>query len=105
MFVSNIWGIRATSFESLLASAVVGAFGGGSTEALGGAVVKVSLTHEDNLCRIDCLLPAQDVFFLHERAAKMGLYVLLMSWGSAIGPLCGGFIAEGSLNPVCLPFS
>jgi len=51
-----VWGAVARSFESLLWSNIVAAFAGSATEALGAAVVN-------------------DVYFLHERGAKMGIYM------------------------------
>ncbi|KAH7405907.1 major facilitator superfamily domain-containing protein [Phaeosphaeria sp. MPI-PUGE-AT-0046c] len=70
-----VWGAMAKSFKSLLWSNIVAAFAGSSTEALGAAIVN-------------------DLYFLHERGAKMGLYVNAISGGNTIGPLICGFIVS-----------
>lgn len=44
LFACCIWAAVAKSFESLLAAAIVGAFAGGATEALGAAMVNVWLS-------------------------------------------------------------
>ena len=71
-----IWGAVATSFRSLLWSNIIGAFAGSSTEALGAAIVN-------------------DLYFLHERGAKMGVYMNFISGGNTIGPLMCGFVLSG----------
>ena len=43
LFICSIWGAVANSYNSLLGSQIVGAFAGGTTEALGAAIVNVSL--------------------------------------------------------------
>jgi MFS family permease len=73
VFVCAIWGACAKSFNSLLASTIVGGFGGGASEAVGAAIVN-------------------DLYFLHERGRMMGVYMLAISWGSSVGPLVGGFL-------------
>ena len=50
--VAYIWGATASTFESLLWSNIIAAFAGSSTEALGAAMVN-------------------DLYFLHERGAKV----------------------------------
>lgn len=35
-----------------------------------------------------------DVFFVHERGSKIGLYVLGLNIGSNIGPICSGYIVQ-----------
>ncbi|KAI4854085.1 MFS general substrate transporter [Aureobasidium sp. EXF-8845] len=72
----NAWSATSKSFDSLLAARVVAAFAGSSTEALGAAIVN-------------------DLFFLHERGAQMGIYIVFLAWGNSLGPLCGGFITSG----------
>ncbi|KAK0667314.1 putative transporter in the major facilitator superfamily [Cercophora samala] len=76
LFASFIWGALAKSFESLLWSNVVGAFAGSSTEALGAAMVN-------------------DLFFVHERGGKMGVYMNFISGGNTVGPLVCGFVVTG----------
>lgn len=73
--VCYIWGATATTFDSLLWSNIVGAFAGSSTEALGAAMVN-------------------DLYFLHERGAKMGIYMNAISGGNTIGPLICGFVVQ-----------
>ncbi len=74
--VCYIWGACANSFDSLLWSNIVAAFAGSSTEALGASIVN-------------------DLYFLHERGAKMGIYMNFISGGNTIGPLICGFIVTG----------
>ncbi|SPQ18396.1 78977645-7e35-44a7-bb3f-ea4bbb5d8841 [Thermothielavioides terrestris] len=73
---SLVWGAVARSFESLLWSNIVGAFAGSSTEALGASIVN-------------------DLYFLHERGAMMGVYTAFISGGNSIGPLVCGFVVTG----------
>lgn len=74
--VCFIWGAVADSFNSLLWSNIIAAFAGSSTEALGASIVN-------------------DLYFLHERGAKMGLYMNFISGGNTLGPLICGFIVTG----------
>ncbi|KAH7126815.1 major facilitator superfamily domain-containing protein [Dendryphion nanum] len=74
--VCYIWGAVATSFKSLLWSNIIAAFAGSSTEALGAAIVN-------------------DLYFLHERGAKMGIYMNAISGGNTLGPLICGFVVQG----------
>jgi MFS family permease len=71
-----VWGAVAGSFESLLWSNIVAAFAGSSTEALGASIVN-------------------DLYFLHERGAKMGVYMNFISGGNTLGPLVCGFVITG----------
>jgi MFS family permease len=71
--ICYIWGASAQSFRSLLWSNVIAAFAGSSTEALGASIVN-------------------DLYFLHERGAKMGVYMNAIAGGNTIGPLICGFI-------------
>ncbi|KAJ9660984.1 hypothetical protein H2201_006712 [Coniosporium apollinis] len=73
--VCYVWGAAAKSFNSLLWSNIVAAFAGSSTEALGAAIVN-------------------DLYFLHERGAKMGIYMNAISGGNTIGPLICGFVVQ-----------
>lgn len=73
--VCYIWGATAKTFDSLFWSNVVGAFAGSSTEALGAAMVN-------------------DLYFLHERGAKMGIYMNAISGGNTVGPLICGFVVQ-----------
>jgi MFS family permease len=73
--LSYLWGAVANSFESLLWSNIIAAFAASSTEALGASIVN-------------------DLYFLHERANLMGVYMNFISGGNTIGPLICGFIAS-----------
>ena len=42
LFICSLWGAVANSYNSLLGSLIAGAFAGGTTEALGAAIVNVS---------------------------------------------------------------
>lgn len=71
-----VWGALATSFGSLFWSSMLAAFAGSSTEALAASMVN-------------------DLFFLHERGAKMGLYMNFIAGGNTLGPLVCGFVITG----------
>ncbi|KAF2254809.1 MFS general substrate transporter [Trematosphaeria pertusa] len=70
-----VWGAVATSFKSLLWSNIIAAFAGSSTEALGAAIVN-------------------DLYYLHERGSKMGIYMNAISGGNTLGPLICGFVVQ-----------
>ncbi|KAK7970627.1 hypothetical protein PG996_000944 [Apiospora saccharicola] len=72
----SIWGATANGFRSLLWSNIIGAFAGSSTEALGASMVN-------------------DLYFLHERGSKMGIYTNAISGGNTIGPLFCSFVLQG----------
>lgn len=72
-----VWGAMAMTFRSLLWSNIIAAFAGSSTEALGAAMVN-------------------DLYFLHERSGKMGIYMNAISGGNTIGPLICGFVITGA---------
>ncbi|KAK8114574.1 hypothetical protein PG999_006643 [Apiospora kogelbergensis] len=74
--LSSIWGATANGFKSLLWSNIIGAFAGSATEALGASMVN-------------------DLYFLHERGAKMGIYTNAISGGNTIGPLFCSFVLQG----------
>ncbi|KAI1452306.1 MFS general substrate transporter [Annulohypoxylon moriforme] len=74
-FVGAIWAAASPSFGSLLGGCIFGAFGGGSSEALGAAIIN-------------------DIYFLHERGSKMSWYIIFIAFGSSLGPLCGGYLIE-----------
>jgi len=73
--LSYLWGALAKSFESLLWSNIIAAFAASSTEALGASIVN-------------------DLYFLHERANLMSVYMGFISGGNTIGPLICGFIVS-----------
>ncbi|KAK1829933.1 protein HOL1 [Podospora conica] len=74
---SYLWGAVAGTFNSLLWSSIIAAFAGSSTEALGASIVN-------------------DLYFLHERGAKMGIYMNFIAGGNTLGPLLCGFIVTGA---------
>jgi MFS family permease len=73
---SFLWGAVAASFNSLLWSGIIASFAGSSTEALGASMVN-------------------DLYFLHERGAKMGIYMNFISSGNTLGPLICSFVVTG----------
>ncbi|KJR86558.1 uncharacterized protein SPSK_02425 [Sporothrix schenckii 1099-18] len=68
-----IWGAQAATFDSLLWSNIVGAVAGSTTEALGASTVN-------------------DLYFLHERGSRMGVYMNSIAGGNTVGPLVCGFL-------------
>ncbi|KAF2724697.1 MFS general substrate transporter [Polychaeton citri CBS 116435] len=75
LWVCFLWGALSPTFDSLLASSIVAALAGASTETLTAGVVN-------------------DIYFLHERANKMSFYTIAISSGNTIGPLICGFIVD-----------
>ncbi|KAJ9626697.1 hypothetical protein H2204_009967 [Knufia peltigerae] len=76
LFACEIWAATSPNLDNLLASRVIGAFAGSCTESMGALIVN-------------------DIFYLHERGAKMGVYLLFITSGNSLGPLVAGFITEG----------
>jgi MFS family permease len=72
MFLTTIWRAKATSFHSVEAASILNAFFSAAGEALPAAVVS-------------------QLFFLHERGLWMGIYMGLISGGSAVGAIVSGF--------------
>ncbi|KAL3428645.1 major facilitator superfamily domain-containing protein [Aspergillus tetrazonus] len=70
-----VWCVTATSFSSLLAARCVQGFAGAAGESIVPEI-------------------AADIFFLHQRAAMMSIYVILISSGSAIGPLVNSLMVQ-----------
>ncbi|KAJ5813309.1 Major facilitator superfamily domain general substrate transporter [Penicillium pulvis] len=70
-----IWCALAKSFDSLLAARIVLGFAAAAGESIVPELVA-------------------DIFFLHERATMMAIYVIMISGGSAIGPLIAGFMVQ-----------
>ncbi|KAK0758173.1 hypothetical protein N5P37_009474 [Trichoderma harzianum] len=68
-----IWGAVAKSSGSLIAARTLASIFSASPETLGPQAIA-------------------DVFFLHDRAKCMGLYVLFQASGFAVGSLIGGYI-------------
>ncbi|RAQ65988.1 MFS transporter [Aspergillus flavus] len=70
-----VWCATATSFSSLLAARCVQGFAGAAGESIVPEL-------------------AADIFFLHQRAAMMSIYVILISGGTAIGPLVNSLMVQ-----------
>ncbi|PMD47713.1 MFS transporter [Hyaloscypha variabilis F] len=69
----TIWSIKATTFNSLVASRVVACFAGGSIDSLGPAIVA-------------------DLYMERYFATAMAIFSLCLSGGSQIGPMIAGFL-------------
>ncbi|KAI1655020.1 MFS general substrate transporter [Daldinia decipiens] len=74
-FAAAIWAASTDSFASLQAACVVGGLGGGASEALGAAIIN-------------------DIYFLHERGSKMAWNLIMLAFGSSLGPLIGGYLIQ-----------
>ncbi|KAJ5662857.1 Major facilitator superfamily domain general substrate transporter [Penicillium longicatenatum] len=72
-----IWCALAQSFDSLLAARIVLGFVAAAGESIVPEIVA-------------------DLFFLHERATMMSIYVILIAGGTAIGPLIAGFMVQST---------
>ncbi|KAH3138064.1 hypothetical protein KXW80_002605 [Aspergillus fumigatus] len=70
-----VWSVAATSFSSLLAARCVQGFASAAGESIVPEI-------------------AADIFFLHQRAAMMSIYVILISSGSSIGPLVNSLMVQ-----------
>ncbi|RHZ45161.1 uncharacterized protein CDV56_103435 [Aspergillus thermomutatus] len=70
-----IWCAVAGGYDSLLGARCVLGFAAAAGESIVPEVVA-------------------DIFFVHERATMMAIYVVLISGGSAVGPLVGGFMVQ-----------
>ncbi|KAH2061412.1 hypothetical protein KXW21_001184 [Aspergillus fumigatus] len=70
-----VWSVTATSFSSLLAARCVQGFAGAAGESIVPEI-------------------AADIFFLHQRAAMLSIYVILISSGSSIGPLVSSLMVQ-----------
>ncbi|KAJ5392313.1 hypothetical protein N7509_007803 [Penicillium cosmopolitanum] len=72
--VCCIWSARATTYGSLLASRIIGAWFAGSTEC----VAPLTIT---------------DIFFLHERGTMTAMYSASLSTGAAFGSFIAGLMS------------
>ncbi|KAL3422090.1 hypothetical protein PVAG01_06246 [Phlyctema vagabunda] len=76
LFVAgNIWSIKASSYDSLMASRIVASFGAGSVESLGPSIIA-------------------DLFLERYFASAMAIFALCLSGGSQIGPVIAGFLID-----------
>lgn|ERR1700734_3492866 len=71
-FGTGIWCATATSFNSLVAARVLVIFFGSCSEGLAAAIVA-------------------DLFFLHERARWMAVYIFFLVNGTTFGSIVSGF--------------
>ncbi|KXJ85341.1 major facilitator superfamily domain-containing protein [Microdochium bolleyi] len=85
LFSALIWTAKATTFNSLLAARCVTGFASSAGESIVPGVVS-------------------DIFFLHERATMMAVYVVLTSGATAVGPLVAAFMV-GYLPGTWVDFS
>ncbi|KAG8630623.1 hypothetical protein KVT40_002242 [Elsinoe batatas] len=77
LFAILIWTAKAKTYNELLAARCLSGFASSAGESLVPEIVA-------------------DIFFLHERAGMMSLYVILTSGATAIGPLIAGFVIAGN---------
>lgn len=75
LVASNIWGAKATSYNSLLASCIVSGFASACGDATVPAVVA-------------------DLFFVHQRATMMMVFHVALSCGFFLGPFINGYIVQ-----------
>ncbi|OAA63411.1 Major facilitator superfamily domain, general substrate transporter [Niveomyces insectorum RCEF 264] len=66
---------RAVTWSGLIAGRFFSGFGMGAAMALGAATVN-------------------DLFFLHERGAKMGVWTVFLTNGAHVAPVIGGYLAQ-----------
>jgi MFS family permease len=78
-FASSIWATVAQSWGSLFGARIIQGFGASSSEALGPAIVA-------------------DLYFLHERGSKVGIYTFMIAGGSAFGGIFAGLVARATTN-------
>ncbi|KIX09064.1 uncharacterized protein Z518_00142 [Rhinocladiella mackenziei CBS 650.93] len=76
-FASSIWAAVAQSWGSLFGARIIQGFGASSSEALGPSVVA-------------------DLYFLHERGTKVGVYTFMIAGGSALGGTFAGLVADAN---------
>lgn len=72
-FAGALWGGASHSFGTLMGARVLMGIGGSPTESLPSASIA-------------------EIYFLHERAYRLGIYTLLMLGGKNIVPMIAGFI-------------
>ncbi|KAG5363760.1 putative MFS-type transporter [Yarrowia sp. B02] len=75
-FGGAIWGGAAKSFGSLIGARVIMGIGASPTESLPSSSIA-------------------EIYFMHERAYRLGIYTLLMLGGKNIVPLVSAFIISG----------
>ena len=78
-FAASIWSATAQSWASLFGARIIQGFGASASEALGPSVVA-------------------DLYFLHERGTKVGLYTFAIAGGAALGGIFAGLVAHANPN-------
>lgn len=78
-FSSCIWNAVAKSWGSMFGARILQGFGASASEALGPAVVA-------------------DLFFVHERGAKVGFYGIMIAGGSSLGGIFAGLVIGANPN-------
>jgi MFS family permease len=78
-FGSCIWNAVAKSWGSMLGARILQGFGASASEALGPAIVA-------------------DLFFVHERGAKVGFYGIMIAGGSSLGGIFAGLVIGANPN-------
>ena len=86
----TIWSIKATTFNSLVASRVVACFASGSIDSLGPAIVAGKSARSDK--DITLLTITIDLYMERYFATAMAVFSLCLSGGSQIGPMIAGFL-------------
>ncbi|KKY18080.1 putative mfs transporter [Phaeomoniella chlamydospora] len=77
LFAILIWTAKAQTFNSLLAARCLSGFASSAGESIVPGIVS-------------------DMFFIHERATMLSIYVVLTAGASAVGPLVGAFVVSYS---------
>ncbi|KAJ4286512.1 hypothetical protein N0V90_013212 [Kalmusia sp. IMI 367209] len=77
LFAVLIWTAKEPKFNALVAARCLSGFASAAGESVVPSIVS-------------------DIFFLHERAAMMSAYTILIASATAIGPLLGSFIVQYS---------
>ncbi|KAI4653660.1 hypothetical protein J4E93_001427 [Alternaria ventricosa] len=70
---SSMWAGLATSFNSLVAARIFMGIGGGPADAVSPDVVG-------------------EIFFVHQRGRALAIYTVMLSFGSLVGAVAGGYI-------------
>ena len=78
-FSSCVWNAEAKSWGSMLGARILQGFGASASEALGPAVVA-------------------DLYFVHERGAKVGFYGIMIAGGSSLGGIFAGLVINANPN-------
>lgn len=98
VFVAGIvWSIKASTFNSLVASRVVACFAAGSIDSIGPAIVAGKRTLLGYCCgrRVaDTICQTLDLYMERHFASGMAIFSLSLSGGSQVGPMIAGFLIK-----------